>query len=457
VGKGEHRGLDVLARCHFFGRGLAENRSEAARLWRLAAEAGVATAMFAHGLCLYSGEGVAVDQGEAIVRFRAAAEQGVSGAMFMLGQCHVFGAGVPIDRAAGIEWYRRAAEAGSREAAYELGEIHASGRDGRRLDLHEALRWWRHAGRLGHARASLKIAHCYRWGDAVAEDPALALAWYRRAASAGDIHANVWLGECLEFGMGVVADPAAAIDHYRSAAGAGDPHGLAELGRCLLHGIGVSADPAQGEAMLRSAAEAGWSSAFGELERYWFARGERLFNCGSVRVEEAVHCYRKAAELGHRRAALMLAECLRHGVGGVPDLPQAVIWYRKAAALFDAKIALGDMYFFGWGVAKSEREALRWYEQAVAQHEDAYAMYSLGYCLLHGRGTRRDPEAGLRWLNRSAELGEIDAQYELGSAHYRGNNRGLAMKWLRSAASLGHARAQAFLERMTRGDSRSLN
>jgi TPR repeat protein len=120
---------------------------------------------------------------------------------------------------------------------------------------------------------------------------------------AGDPHANVWLGECLELGIGTDADPVAAVDCFRAAAGAGDPHGLAELGRCLLYGIGASADPAAGEAMLRSAAEAGWASALGEIERYWFARGERLLNSGSARLEDAVNCYRKAAELGHRRAA----------------------------------------------------------------------------------------------------------------------------------------------------------
>ena len=136
--------------------------------------------------------------------------------------------------------------------------------------------------------------------------------------------------------------------------GGGDTHGLAELGRCLLYGIGASADPAAGEAMLRSAAEAGWASALGEIERYWFARGERLLNSGSARLEDAVNCYRKAAELGHRRAALMLAECLRHGVGAAPDLSQAVVWYRKAAeqGYADAQCNLGYCYETGAGVPK---------------------------------------------------------------------------------------------------------
>ena len=66
-------------------------------------------------------------------------------------------------------------------------------------------------------------------------------------------------------------------------------------------------------------AEEGWQAALDELERYWFAAGERLFHGqGAVGVpihlERARLCYRKAGELGHRRAAFMLAECLRHGL-----------------------------------------------------------------------------------------------------------------------------------------------
>jgi TPR repeat protein len=56
----------------------------------------------------------------------------------------------------------------------------------------------------------------------------------------------------------------------------------------------------------------------------------------------------------------------------------------------------------------------------------------------------------------AASLGEADAQYELGCAYYRGDgltrSLRLAMKWLRSAARLGNEAAQAFLERVERGD-----
>jgi TPR repeat protein len=214
----------------------------------------------------------------------------------------------------------------------------------------------------------------------------------------------------------------------------------------------VPVDVLRAEKLLRAAAEGGWTSALGELERYWYAEGERAMHAADSDPARAVAGYRKAAELGHRRAALMLAECLRYGVGGPADLAQALRWYHKAAALFDAKVALGDMYFYGWGVDRNAREALRWYEQAVTQQEDAYAMYSLGYCMLHGQGTERDVGAGVGWLERAARLGEVDAQYELGGAYLRGvgseDDGQRALEWLASAATLGHVQAQAFLERI---------
>jgi len=213
--------------------------------------------------------------------------------------------------------------------------------------------------------------------------------------------------------------------------------------------------------LLRAAGESGWQQALGELERYYYSRAERLLNGDGVAgdASQAVAYYRKAGELGHRRAAFMLGECYRHGIGTEPDPGQAMVWYMTAARLFDAKLALADMYYFGRGVVQNYREALRWFIQAVEQHEDAYAMYSLGFCLLHGQGAPRSAQnarEGGRWLRKAAALGEVDAQYELGCAYYRGDgvtrSLRLAMKWLRSAARLGNESAQAFLERVEHGD-----
>jgi TPR repeat protein len=254
-------------------------------------------------------------------------------------------------------------------------------------------------------------------------------------------------------------DLSVALTHYQAASEAGDAHGQAEYGRCLLLGVGCEAQPARGEGLLRKASDGGWAQALKELERYGFVQGEALLHAAKSaddrRLIDAVNWFRTAAELGHRRAAFMLAECLRHGTGTAVDVPQAVAWYRKAAALLDAKILLADLFYFGQGMPRNLREALRWYEEAAVMHEDPYAMYSLGYCLLLGEGAPRDARAGVHWLRRAALQSEPDAQYELGLAYYRGDglkrSLRLATKWLRAAARLGHDSARAFLERMERG------
>lgn len=458
VAHGHIRAHELLARCHFSGRGVPEDRREALRLWRVAAERGSSVAMYCAGLCLYAGEGAVQDYHEATVWLRSAARKQVAGAMFLLGQCHVFGMGVTQDLQAGLGWYRRGAESGNREAQFELAEWYAFGRGALQLDMLEAIRWYRLAARQGHTQAQRKLGHCYRNGDGISENKTRAIAWYRRAAEGGDFTARIWLGECYEQGDGVVVDPVRAAEHYRIAAEAGHPHGLAELGRCALHGVGMAANEALGERLLRAAAEAGWDAALGELERYCFFRAESLSArsvVSSAAMVEAAAYYRKAGELGHRLAALRLAECYRQGLGVPVDTMQAMTWYHKAARLFEAKVALADLYYSGHGNDGSmanHREAVRWYALAVAQHEEASAMYRLGFCLLHGQGceaTLQHVREGYRWLRKAAVLGMADAQYELGRAYAEG--RGglcrprLSMKWLRSAARQGHSAAQTFL------------
>lgn len=453
AGHGHAASRDLLARCHFFGRGVAQNREEALRLWRAAAADGIASASFCLGMCLYVGEGIAADPAAAVVHFRAAAEQGVAGAMFLLGQAACFGIGAVRNPDAALEWYGRAAQRGSRDAEFELGECHAYGIAAAGRDLGAALHWWRAAAQHGHVRAHLKIAHAYRWGDGIAEDKATALTWYRAAADLGDAAAWVWLGECHERGEGTAVDHAAARRAYCQAAACGDAHGMAEHGRCLLLGIGGEIEADRGEALLLAAMQAGWPQARGELVRYWYERGRELLESATVATDPAlavaVSCLRRAAARGHRRAAFMLAECLRHGTGVAADAAAAVDWYRRAATLPDAKLILGDLLYFGQGVARRPAEAFHWYQQAALQHEDAYAMYSCGYCLLHGEGVERDAQRGVYWLRRSALQDEAGACFELGLAYQRGagvrRSSRQAAKWLRSAAGLGHAEARALL------------
>lgn len=103
----------------------------------------------------------------------------------------------------------------------------------------------------------------------------------------------------------------------------------------------------------------------------------------------------------------MLAECLRHGTGTAVDVAQAVIWYRKAALMLDAKVILGDLFYFGHGVPRNLREALHWYKQAAVTHEDplCHVQLRLLPAARSGHGARPSCRDTLAAAGRAARRG----------------------------------------------------
>ena len=64
------------------------------------------------GACYCTGEGVAVDKAEAVKWFRMAAGQGHPPTQAMLGMCYLSGEGVAVDKVEAVKWFRKAAEQG---------------------------------------------------------------------------------------------------------------------------------------------------------------------------------------------------------------------------------------------------------------------------------------------------------------------------------------------------------
>ncbi len=73
---------------------------------------------------------------------------------------------------------------------------------------------------------------------------------------------------------------------------------------------------------------------------------------------------------------------------------------------------LGDRYFYGQGVAENRASAVACYRRAAAVSFKrgepvsggvVWAQYSLGYCLLHGIGTYKDPREAVRFLTLAAK------------------------------------------------------
>jgi TPR repeat protein len=107
---------------YYSGEGVAKDRAEAARLYRLAADQGNAMAQYSLGLMYSSGEGVAKDEAEAARLFRLAADQGDAVGQYLLGKMYVEGKGVAKDLGEAARLFRLAADQGVALARDALGQ-----------------------------------------------------------------------------------------------------------------------------------------------------------------------------------------------------------------------------------------------------------------------------------------------------------------------------------------------
>ena len=142
-----------------------------------------------------------------------------------------------------------------------------------------------------------------------------------------------------------------------------------------------------------------------EAEAYFYGRGVE-----TNRVE-AVHLYRKAAELGNPDAAASLARCLLRGTGCGKDPAEAVAWYGRAAEMENvyAQDGLAFCYLNGIGVPRDEKTGFEWARKAAEKGFPA-SECMVGECFLSGRGVEKDDEKALFWLQSAVRHGNRRAK-----------------------------------------------
>lgn len=196
-----------------------DNPVEAARLYREAADAGLASAMIALGVAYERGQGVSKDPSEAVNWYRKAADNGVSLAMRLLAINLQEGIGVAKNVTEATNWFHKAADAGDAIAMTYYG---AALEDG-----------------LGIAKNITEANN-----------------WYRKAADAGDALGMRILGINLQTGLGIAKDERAANSYYKKAVELGDLVAMRLLARNLYDGVGADRNVPSAEALFRKANEA---------------------------------------------------------------------------------------------------------------------------------------------------------------------------------------------------------
>jgi TPR repeat protein len=135
-------------------------------------------------------------------------------------------------------------------------------------------------------------------------------------------------------------------------------------------------------------------------------------------VERALAGARAKATAGDAVAQFSLGSILYYGT---PETVEAIEWIRQAAAqrYAPAEFQMGQLYDFGFGVARDDVQALGWYRKA-AEHGSAAGKRVVGDFYKNGRAVAADAAEAARWYRQGADGDDLRAQYQLGQLYFDG-------------------------------------
>ncbi|KAI8330319.1 hypothetical protein BC941DRAFT_440835 [Chlamydoabsidia padenii] len=159
------------------------------------------------------------------------------------------------------------------------------------------------------------------------------------------------------------------------------------------------------------------------------AEGEALLLEGikyheSGKLEQATYYFHKAAQLQIPMAMFFYGVSLRHGWGCAKNEPVAFQYLQKAAehAVLDLNSNM--------------------VHNSASKGELIMAIYEMGVSFRHGWGCRKNKETAVYFFKIAADLGDADAQNDLGHCYYHGQgvkkDVAAAAKYYRKADKQGH-------------------
>lgn len=262
-------------------------------------------------------------------------------------------------------------------------------------------------------------------------------------------------------------DFAKAFALFFQEAESGNPLAMHDLGRMFADGLGREADAAAAQEWYVKALAAFQlaEQTVKEKQRpYLQYRIGKMFAAGlgtEQDYEKAAGWFAKAVVANHKYAQYSLAGLYYRGQGVERNYEQAFYLYGCSAEQDNpyASYELAKMCRDGIGTEKNTEQAGVHFEDAFTgffhleqnSHDDKL-QYRLGQMLYTGTGTAKDDAAAAGYWERSAKLGNVNAQYALGKLWLESGtgNPEQAVAWITKAADAGNAAAQYALAKLYR-------
>lgn len=245
---------------------------------------------------------------------------------------------------------------------------------------------------------------------------------------------------------------------------AGNALAMHDLGRMFADGLGREIDLQVAHEWYEKALAAFLSAEEEKPKPYLEYRIGKMYAAGLGTDQDygqAVSWFGEAVEKNHKYAQYSLGSLYYRGQGVSQDYAQALRLYTLSANQGNsyADYELAKMYRDGIGTPVNVATSDQYFKAAFSgfyrlekdSHDDKL-QYRLGQMLYTGIGTDKDVQAAVSYLEKSAQIGNVNAQYLLGKVCLETGigNPVQAVTWMTKAAEAGNAGAQYALGKLYR-------
>jgi TPR repeat protein len=213
--------VSIAPLCSFAGQmNLASLQTQAAQ--------GNAQAELDLGRAYHLGKGVPQDFTKAAELYRQAGAQGNAKAMYNLGYMYDHAQGVTKDSAMAAQWFQKSADLGLAAGQLQIGLAYFSGDDGLKQDYVAAGKWLTLVVNQPNAPQQVPLAanalgSLYEHGEGVPMNAQQMIFWYTKGAEMGNAKAQFNLGRVYDEGFYVKRDRVRAYKWVKLSAFQGEP------------------------------------------------------------------------------------------------------------------------------------------------------------------------------------------------------------------------------------------
>lgn len=360
------------------------------------------------GLIYESGLGVPLNIGLARRYYERAAEQDETGMAYnFLGGTYMNDEETESNERKAVLYFQKAIELGNTNAMFRISYYLHNGKGGLQVDIPREIELLTEASKRGNHQATYRLGLLFEDNESgMAQNLELSVKYFQLAADNGILAAINKMGELYLFGEVIPANLTKAISCFTAASEQGYGKASYWLGRLHTDGIGqLEKDTQKAMNYYRKAIEQGYEEA-----REWMEQLQK--NLVDETITDIEIPQDKSDEELYKEAKNALEKAqFKTAYAYFSYLTQ-----RNHAESFNE---LGDMYFYGRGMAINQAKALELYKKAAAL-DSVYGFFNVGFLYWNGPEEIQDPEQALQYLKKAAQMGYTYALSFIGDIYRTG-------------------------------------